>query len=465
MIFYCHLVSTPARRLAGVILLAVSLMGLLMASPTVFAQSGSESKLPISESVRTDSEYKTAQDSDPLPEVAVPRPSERTLRHHRSGNLLWVINVVWGLCVPALILYTGLSARVRNFARKTGRWWYPTILIYLIVYLLLTYLLELPLSYYEGFVREHDYGLSNQSGAQWFGDSTKSLLVALIISSLFLWVPYLLLKRSPRRWWLYAALATVPVSLFVMLIAPIWITPLFDEFGPMSDKALEADILQLAHCAGIEEARVFEVNKSEDTKKLNAYVSGLLGTQRIALWDTLLEKLNREQVLTVMGHEMGHYILGHVWNRLVLYAALSFLTLYCLHLAANALVRRYHMLFGFKDLSDIASLPLFVLLISAFSLLVTPIVYAYSRHIEHEADRFALEITRDNHAYAGAFVVLQQENLVNPNPSLLYKLWWAPHPVLADRISFANSYQPWKTGQKSKYDSLFSVPVNSIQRP
>ncbi len=250
--------------------------------------------------------------------VPVLEPSEKTLRYYHSGNVLWVAKTLWGLFLPALFLFTGLSARLRQWARAAGRKWFFIIGIYVLLYLAVDYVLSFPFSYYEGFVRQHEYGLSNQSFGQWFGDSLKGLMVMVVIGVLFLWLPYLLLKKSPRRWWLYTSVAAVPILVLGMLVGPILIAPLFDDFGTMTNEALEAEILQLADRAGIDRGRVFEVNKSEDTESVNAYVGGLLDTKRIVLWDTLLTKLDREQVLAVMGHEMGRYALGHIWKLLAM---------------------------------------------------------------------------------------------------------------------------------------------------
>ncbi|MEN8131069.1 MAG: M48 family metalloprotease [Pseudomonadota bacterium] len=271
-------------------------------------------------------------------------------------------------------------------------------------------------------------------------------------------MPYLLLKKSPRRWWLYTSIATVPFLALVMLIQPILIAPLFDDFGPMKDKALEAEILKLADRAGIDGGRVFEVNKSEDTEAMNAYVGGLLDTKRIVLWDTLLNKLDRQQVLTVMGHEMGHYVLGHSWKLLALLSVLIFAALYTVHRSQNFLIQRYQHHFGFSEPSDIASLPLLLILISVFSLALQPLVFSYTRQIERESDRFGLEITQANYAMASALASLQDENLVHPRPGMVFVLWRSWHPPIAERIEFINGYRPWETEQSLTYGDYFRNP-------
>lgn len=388
--------------------------------------------------------------------VPVPEASEKALRYYRSGNVLWIVGTLWGLAVPALLLFTGFSARLRDWSTVIGRRWLGTIAVYAVLYLAVVYLLDLPLDFYQSFVRQHAYDLSNQSLGQWLGDSLKALMVTLVIGVATLWVPYLLLRKSPRRWWLYTGIAAVPLLALLLLIQPVVIAPLFDDFGPMQNKTLEADLLALADRAGIEGGRVFEVDKSADTNMVNAYVAGLADTKRIVLWDTLLAKLDRDQVLVVMGHEMGHYVLGHIWALFALLCVLVFATLYAVHRSLDLLIRRFGHRFGFSDPADVASLPLLVLLFSAYFLIAQPIAFAYSRHIEHEADRFALEITHGNHALASAFAILQDQNLANPRPGPLYVLLRAKHPALAERIAFANDYRPWEQGRPLTYADYFS---------
>ena len=185
-----------------------------------------------------------------------------------------------------------------------------------------------------------------------------------------------------------------------MLVTPIWIDPLFNKFGPMKDKGLEAQILALADRAGIEGSRVFEVDKSVDTKAVNAYVTGFLGTKRIVLWDTLLAKLDEPEVLFVMGHEMGHYVLGHVVRSILLSSMRHLLGLFLVDRVGRWLIAPFRDRLGFDRLSDIASVPLVLMLLEVASLVLSPVALAYSRYQEHEADRFALELTHANHSAA-----------------------------------------------------------------
>lgn len=397
--------------------------------------------------------------------VPVPQPSPKAVEYYKTGNWLWIADTLWGFLIPALILFTGFSATMRNWAKKVGKYWYFTLLLYFVLFSVVMFVINFPLDYYESFVRPHGYGLSSQAFGKWFGDDIKGLLIGLVMGALFLWIPYLLLKRATKRWWLYTWLVSIPVMIFLMVVQPIWIAPMFNKFGPMQDKTLEVKILNLAHRAGIEDARVFEVNKSVDTNELNAYVTGIGGTKRIVLWDTIIKKLTPGELLVVMGHEMGHYVLGHIWYSLIFGSLFLLLGLWLIHLTAGWVLRKFGGRFGFTELGDIASLPLLILMFSLFSFIMSPVALAYSRHHEHEADRFALEITHDNHDCAMAFVTLTNNDLGYPRPGWLYKLWRSSHPPLGERIDFCNNYHPWTEGKPLKYGNYFkSDSVDSQQQ-
>jgi Zn-dependent protease with chaperone function len=420
---------------------------------TLFAQESKSQSTQTQPTVAVaDSVVMAQSETGPVP---VPEPGEKAMSYYRSGNVLWFINLFWGLLIPLLFLFTGFSARIRDWAQKLGKKWFFVIGLYFILFTLVNFVIDLPLSYYQGFVRQHAYDLSNQTFNKWFGDSLKELMVGIIMGFLFLWVPYLLLKKSPKRWWLYTGLLAIPFLFFIMLISPVWIDPLFNKFAPMNDKVLEGKILALADRAGIEGSRVYEVNKSVDTKAVNAYVTGFMKTKRIVLWDTIIAKLNEKELLFVMGHEMGHYVLSHVITGILFFSILILLILYVAHRTAGVLIEKFKARFGFDQLFDIASLPLIILLINIFSLVISPIAMGFSRYQEHEADRFGLEITRSNHDAATAFVKLQKENLSNPRPGLLYKLWRSSHPPLGERIDFCNEYQPWVKGEPLLYEKHF----------
>ena len=388
--------------------------------------------------------------------VVVPEATEQAMRYYKSGNVLWIVDQLWAFIVPLLFLVTGFTGKLGDLsARWSRKKWFFTICIYLILFTVIYQILNFPLSYYESYIRQHEYGLSTQTFSRWFGNYGKGVLVGLVASLLFVWIFYLLLKKSPRRWWFYSSLVSIALLFVMQFIQPIWIDPLFNRFGPMKNKELEGQILSLASRAGIDQGRVYEVDKSQDTNMLNAYVVGFGTTNRIVLWDTTIEKLTPDEILFVMGHEMGHYVLHHIWWGMFTSSLMIFAVFYLTFRSAKALMHRYHKKFGFEHLYQIASLPLLILLFGFYSLLFTPLDNYFSRQIEHNADTFGLEITQNNQAAGEAFVALQMQNLANPRPGPIFKFWRSTHPPLGERIDYSNTYCPWSEGGHLKYGKFF----------
>jgi STE24 endopeptidase len=387
--------------------------------------------------------------------VEVPAPSVKATRYHQGNNAIWAAEQFLSIALPMLLLFTGLSAWLRTLASHlAGGRFYPTLAIYFVLVSVLLFLVELPLSFCVGFAREHAYGLSTQRFPKWASDQAKGLGVGLLIGVLLLWIPYLLLAKSPQRWWLWTSALALPFYTLTLIVTPLWIAPLFNKFGPMKDKVLESEVLAVASRAGVEGARVFEVNKSVDTAKVNAYVTGVGSSKRVVLWDTLIARLSPEQARYVVGHELGHYVLGHVWTSIILSTLLTFVGLFGAHRLSGFVLGHFGDRMGFHQLSDVASLPLLMLLLTLFSLVITPAALAFSRYHEHEADRFGLELTHDNRAAATAFVALQQQNLAVPRPGLLYKIFRASHPPIGERVDFINTYRPWVRGEPGRYQDL-----------
>ena len=384
--------------------------------------------------------------------VAVPEPSAKALQHFHSSMMLVGTSILWNLLIPALLLFTGFSARMRSWAERWGRRWYFTFALYCVAFGLLYYLVSLPLNYYAGFVHPHRYDLSNQTFARWLGNYFKGAAVMIFLGLVVGWFPFLVIRKSPRRWWLYLGLLAAPFFCVCEFIQPVVIDPLFHHFQPLQDKALESKILAEAARGGIAGSRVFEVNMSADTKTLNAYVTGFMGTKRIVLWDTTLKALNEDELLFILGHEMGHYVLRHIIKLIAFHSLLIVLLYYVVYRLAGRILARCQARFGFNSLSDFAALPLLILLTLIVSLAGLPIPMAFSRHIEHEADRFGLELTHDNHAAATAFVQLQQTGLGISRPNPLAEIWLFNHPSVGERIDFCNRYRPWETGEPSQYD-------------
>jgi STE24 endopeptidase len=387
--------------------------------------------------------------------VAVPEATDTAWSYYYTRNTLWVVGLLWGLVVPAVVLLTGWSARIRDVARGRSRGWALTIVIYVAIYSVLELVVGLPFAYVSGYVVEHHFGLSNQSHAKWAADTFIEFTLGLAIGAVVVLGLYALLRASPRRWWLYGSLAAIPLILLVFLVTPIWIEPLFNKLGPMKDSALEAKIVALADRAGIEGARVFEVDKSEDTKKLNAYVTGFGATKRIVLWDTIIKRLDERELLFVMGHEMGHYVLHHVWISIAALGVLVLLSLYAVQRLAHGLIARYRLRFGFDRLDDIASYPLVGVVFALVVGIATPVFNVLTRYDEREADRFGLEITRDNRACGMAFVKLNADNLGIARPNPILQLLRGSHPTVAERVEFCNAYRPWERGEPLRYERYF----------
>jgi STE24 endopeptidase len=430
------------KRLLSNAIAACIAISLFVGPNPVWGQSSSKTENPgTSTASIIDSNPAGVDETEP---VAVPQPSAKALAYYRSGTWLWVLNQVWAILLPGLLAFTGASTWLRSQARRLAHGWFLTVGLYTALYLTIVFLIDLPLAFFQGFVRQHAYGLSNQSLARWLGNSFIGLGVDVAVGFVVVWVPYLLLDRSPRRWWLYTAILSVPFLFAGILVKPIWIDPLFNRFGPMHDKSLERSILSLAERAGIEGSRVFEVDKSADTKAVNAYVTGVFNTKRIVLWDTLIAKLREPELLVVMAHEMGHYVLGHVVRSILLSSLVTVAGLFLVDRLGRKLIARFRDRLGFDRLSDVASMPLLLMLVEVATLVLSPAALAYSRYQEHEADRFALNLTHASHSGAAAFVKLQEENLSNPRPGLFYKLFRSTHPSIGDRIDFCNTYHPWR---------------------
>jgi Zn-dependent protease with chaperone function len=334
------------------------------------------------------------------------------------------------------------------------------VLVFLTLFLLVTFVLELPLAWFSGYALEHRFGLSNQSLASWLGDEVKGLVVGVVTFGVLpiLALAYLAIARSPRRWWLWISFATLPLMVAGTLLQPLVVDPLFNRFTPLRDHALRDRIVTLAERAGIPGRRVFEVDKSAQTKKFNAYVTGFGASQRIVLWDTMLQGMEDDEILFVMSHEMGHYRLGHIWKGIALYALLNFVLFFLVARIAGAALVRWGPRWGIAELSDIASLPLLATVMTLLSLDGQPLVNGVSRSIEHEADVFAMEVTRDHDGGARAFLKLGTQNRSNPEPRALVKTFLYTHPPLVERIRFALEYRPWEEGRPNRFFREAAAP-------
>jgi Zn-dependent protease with chaperone function len=248
---------------------------------------------------------------------------------------------------------------------------------------------------------------------------------------------YWTIRRSPGRWWLASWIASIPLLVFAILLAPVVVDPLFNKFEPLKNAELREKILALASRAGIERSRVYQVDASQRTKGVNAYVTGLGGSARIVLWDTTLEKLNDREILAVMAHEMGHYVEKHVLIGTLLSILGTLFLLLAVDRGARLVLARHGEAWGVRGIDDLASLPLLMLLVSLLNFFGAPVTNAVSRVMESRADTFSLRQTNDGRAAASSFVKLSELNLSNPDPPKFIEFWIFSHPTLRERIDKA----------------------------
>lgn len=384
--------------------------------------------------------------------VPVPQPTPEALAYHHGQDMFWLADQALGFILPAIILFTGWSAGIRRWAgRMTGGRWYPTLALYAAIFVVISAIVELPLAYERDFVFAHAYDQSNQTMGKFLHDQGFGLIVQVIIIALVIWIPFLLIKRSPKRWWLWSTIALTPVMIVGIVLAPIFISPLFNTFTPLPDGELKTKIEAEVGRGGLDHPNILKMDRSTDSKTFGAYVTGLGSTARIVIYDTALTALDDREILFVVGHETKHYLLNDVWKLVGINVVLLLFGFFAVDRLARAAIRRWSGPFGFTELSDPAALPLLLIVFGLAALVATPILNVASRHIEHEADRFGLELTQDNHAAASAFLKRNNEAMGVPYPGWLERTFRLDHPSLGDRITFANSYHPWAEGKPLVY--------------
>lgn len=364
-------------------------------------------------------------------------------RHSRIGDALYFVGTAWSLGVLALLLVTGLSRRMRDAAGRVTKKPFLLAMLYIVLFTLATAVLEFPLTYYSDFVVPHQFDLTEQSFGSWMVDMLKGMAVAMVLGSAVGALALLAIRRI-RRWWVVLWLTSVPLIIVVVVLQPIVLDPIFNKFEPLKDEVLRQKLVGLASRAGIEGGRVYQVNKSKQTKTMNAYVNGIGPTNRIVMWDTLLAKMNHDEVLAVMGHEMGHYVMKHIWKTLAFLLAVSVFVFYFAQRLYEPGLRRWGSRWGVAERGDPASLPWLLLIASVISFLLSPVISGYSRSNEHDADMFSLELTHLNEPFATAFVKMAEDSKRDPSPHPFIKFWRYTHPPIAERIPFALHYKPWE---------------------
>ena len=369
-----------------------------------------------------------------------PERKEQLISYSRFKNFWRFGEFFIGLGLLSIILFTGLSAKLRDIARKARlkffNWW-----LYFILFILVYNIISFPIDYYRNYQVELDYGFMNQSFGEWITDYLKALGLTALLGIIPLWLFYFIIERA-KRWWLWFSLGSIPLLVFLIVIAPVFLAPVFNEFTPLKDKKLESQILTLASKAGIEGSDVFEVDASKQSSKINAYVTGLFGTKRIVLYDTIIKNFEDDEIMFVMGHEMGHYVKNHIWQGLALAIIVIMLTLWLTDKTIHRFISRFQSRLKFDKLSDIASLPLALLFLSVISFISQPISNSFSRYLEHQADIYGMEITDvTGESAAIAFDKLSAFNLSDPDPSPIIEFWFYEHPALSKRMQFVRQHR------------------------
>lgn len=326
--------------------------------------------------------------------------------------LLW--DFLYGLAVAWLLLSRRISARIRDFAeRRTPRANLQTF-IYVLAYIPLTALLTFPMTFYEGFYREHQYGLSNLSFPGWLGEAGIGLAVNVVLMGIAITGLYAILRRVPQTWWAWGTLAGAGFMVAVIMIAPVFIAPLFNTYQPVPDGPVRDDILALARANGIPAGDVYYFDASKQTSRVSANVSGMFGTTRISLNDNLLLRTSPPEIRAVMAHEMGHYVLNHGIKHTVAFGLLLMGGLLFIRFAWDWAASRFAARCGVRGINDPAGLPLLAALLSVYLFAATPVFNLIIRSAETEADLFGLNASREPDGFAEAIFKLSQYRKLEP---------------------------------------------------
>lgn len=367
----------------------------------------------------------------------------------------WLI--LWGTLVSVLsdglLLRFGLSARFRDLGERARKWAdgfsgiarfllrIPTNVTWItaLCYTFAGFVLVLPWSIYTGFVREGQYGLMNQSFADWSIDALKNLGIDLAIVPLIVVVIYAVIRRFPKNWWL---LGTAVVTLFGAigsLLYPVYIAPLFNTYTELPAGPVRERIVAMAQAKGIPSEHIYLFDASKQTKRISANVSGIGPTIRISLNDNLLNRSTDAEIAAVMGHEMGHYVLNHVWWGMLFMACLAAAALFMVSRLAPRLIARYGAAWGVRDVADPASLPVLGILFALFGLLATPLTNTMVRVDESQADAFGLDAAQEPDGFASVAMKLSEYRKIEPSP--IEEFLFFDHPSGATRVRMS---MQWK---------------------
>jgi STE24 endopeptidase len=346
-------------------------------------------------------------------------PADKTARsdaYFEGGYWMILWDFLYGVVVALLLLNLRWSARMRDLAERVTR--FPSVhtLVYWLQYLVLTSVLTFPLTVYEDYFREHKYGLATQTFGPWMGDQMKDLGVNLVLGALLAVLLFGVVRRLPRTWWIWGAAVTSLFWIFTALIVPVFIVPIFNKVTRLDDPKIVDSILSLARANGIPAKDVYMMDASRQTTRMSANVSGFANTTRITLNDNLLRRGSPEEIQAVMGHEMGHYVLNHVYKGAVFLSIITVLAFAYLRWAIDWALHRWGEKWKIRGLGDTAVLPLVALLASVFIFAITPISNTLIRTQEYEADMYGLNTSRQPDGFAQAAIHLGEYRKMSPGP-------------------------------------------------
>lgn len=358
--------------------------------------------------------------------------------YFEGGYWLILWNALAAIATYLVILATGSSAAFRLLAERVTkrRWLVPAV--YAAALTLVSSLILLPWTIYTDFVREGQYGLMNQTFDAWFGDWAKGLAIGLVVNGLLAMAIYPIIRRAPRGWWLAGTAVASAFLAIGALIGPVFIAPLFNTYSEMPAGPLRDRIVAVARANHIPAEHIYVADASRQTKRISANVSGLGPSIRITLNDNLLKRTAPDEVLAVMGHEMGHYVLGHIFRILLVFTLGIGVMLFLISRIAPRLIAR-HPRWGVRDVGDPASAPVLLLLSSVWLLAVTPLMNGFIRWNESEADAFGLNAARQPDGFAK--VALRLSEYRKLEPGAIEEAVFYDHPSGRTRIRMA---MQWK---------------------
>jgi STE24 endopeptidase len=378
---------------------------------------------------------------------------------YETRTVLYLLDLVFGIVVLWVLLKLRVGPMFRDLAERAGKNRFLQALVFVPPLLLLIAVISLPIDLYEHHI-SLAYGLSVQGWASWMGDWCKAEGVLLVTAVPTVFALFRIVRRSPQRWWFYFWLLTLPFFFVLTFLAPVILDPMFNKFEPLEkpQPRLVSEIEKVTQRAGvpIPRDRMFEMKASEKVTTYNAYVTGIGATKRVVVWDNTAHDLTIRETLFVFGHEMGHYVLNHIYKGLAFGAVLMLAGFWLGSRIVLAMLARWGEAWHIRGINDLAALPVLMLALSLLTLIGEPIGNAFSRHIEHQADIYGLEVTHglfpnNGEVAASSFQKLGEKSYDYPTPNPLLVFWSYSHPSIADRIRFSLHYDPWHTPAGPKY--------------